>query len=179
LVDRPTLEAYTAGKTLIMDTAVGGPNMESGNFLALAEEGFRQGIITKGETLEELAKNLGMESPRLIANVEEYNRIVRTKLDPFGKSPESLVYPVSTGPFYAAKMQISNLGTLGGVRVNEKLQATDANLKPIPGLYMAGNDAAGFYGNITSYPPYEGLATGFAWNSGRIAGENAALEVKK
>jgi fumarate reductase flavoprotein subunit len=120
-----------------------------------------------------------MEASRLIRNINEYNEAVRTKKDPFGKSAQSLVYPVSAGPFYAAKMQISNLGTLGGVRVNEKLQATDANLKPIPGLYAVGNIAAGFYGNITSYPPYEGLATGFAWNSGRIAGENAAGEVKK
>jgi fumarate reductase flavoprotein subunit len=178
LVDRSTLESYTAGKTLTMDTAVGGPNMEKGDFIALAEEGVSQGVITKGATLEELAQKLGMESSRLIRNVNEYNEAVRTKKDPFGKTASSLVYPVSAGPFYAAKMQISNLGTLGGIRVNEKLQATDVNLKPIPGLYAVGNDAAGFYGNITSYPPYEGLATGFAWNSGRIAGENAAVEVK-
>ncbi|GGH14935.1 hypothetical protein GCM10008013_08840 [Paenibacillus segetis] len=90
-----------------------------------------------------------------------------------------MVYEVKEGPFYAIKMQISNLGTLGGVRVNEKLQATDENLKPIPGLYVVGNDAAGFYGNITSCPTFEGLATGFAWNSGRIAGENAAINMKQ
>jgi fumarate reductase flavoprotein subunit len=179
VVDRNTLEAYTAGKTLIMDTAIGGPNMESGDFTALAEEGVRQGVITKGATLEELARNLNMEVSRLTRNISEYNEAVRTKKDPFGKSARSLVYPVSVGPFYAAKMQISNLGTLGGIRVNENLQATDANLKPVPGLYAVGNIAAGFYGNITSYPPYEGLATGFAWNSGRIAGENAAGETKK
>ena len=73
---------------------------------------------------------------------------------------------------------MGNLGTLGGVRVNEKLQACDVNLKPVQGLYVVGNDAAGFYGNNTCYPPYEGLATGFAWNSGRIAGESAAEAIK-
>ncbi|MFD3261085.1 FAD-dependent oxidoreductase [Paenibacillus lentus] len=179
LVDTNTLKSYTDGKSLTMDTAVGGPNMEPGDFVALAEEGVKQGIITKADTLEELAKNLDMEPARLISNVEEYNEAVKTKKDPFGKSEQSLVYEVNEGPFYAVKMQISNLGTLGGVRVNEKLQATDENLKPIPGLYVVGNNAAGFYGNITSYPTFEGLATGFAWNSGRIAGENAALNVKQ
>ncbi|QQO09519.1 FAD-binding protein [Breznakiella homolactica] len=179
LVDTATLEGYTAGRTLVMDTAVGGPNMAKADFIELAEEGVYQGIITKGATIAELAEKLGMEPERLTLNVNEYNTAVRTKNDPYGKSAASLVYGVERGPFYAVKMQISNLGTLGGVRVNEKLQATDTNLKPIPGLYVVGNDAAGFYGNITSYPPYEGLATGFAWNSGRIAGENAALDAKK
>ena len=179
LVDTNTLKSYTDGKTLTMDTAVGGPNMDPGDFVALAEEGVKQGIITKGETLEELANNLDMEPERLISNVKDYNTAVQTKKDPYGKSEQSLVYEVSEGPFYAIKMQISNLGTLGGVRVNEKLQATDENLKPIPGLFVVGNDAAGFYGNITSYPVFEGLATGFAWNSGRIAGENAALSVNQ
>lgn len=179
LVDAATLNAYTQGKPLTMDTAVGGPNMEDGDFIALAEEGVKQGIITKGDTLEALASALEMDVKRLASNVESYNAIVGSKSDPFGKSAQSLVYGVKEGPFYAVKMQISNLGTLGGVRVNEKLQATDVNLKPVPGLYVVGNDAAGFYGNITSYPTYEGLATGFAWNSGRIAGENAAIDAKK
>lgn len=178
LMDTETLKAYTNGKALTMDTAVGGPNTDPGDFVALAEEGVKQGIITKGETIEELAKNLNMETDRLASNVEEYNQAVQTKNDPYGKSEKSLVYEVKQGPFYAVKMQISNLGTLGGVRVNEKLQATDENLKPIPGLFVVGNNAAGFYGNITSYPTFEGLATGFAWNSGRIAGEHAAVQVK-
>ncbi|WP_268238721.1 hypothetical protein [Paenibacillus segetis] len=39
--------------------------MEPGDFTAVAEEGVKQGIITKGDTLEELAKNLDMESDRL------------------------------------------------------------------------------------------------------------------
>jgi len=39
-------------------------------------------------------------------------------------------------------------------------------------LYVAGNDAGSIYDN--SYPDYEGLSQGFAMNSGRIAGENAA-----
>ncbi|MFQ7058139.1 MAG: hypothetical protein ACLRQX_06000 [Turicibacter sanguinis] len=37
---------------------------------------------------------------------------------------------------------------------------------------MVGSSAGGYYSN-GSYPPYEGLACGFAYTSGRIAGENA------
>lgn len=174
LVDSHTLKSYTEGKTLTMDPAVGGPNMEPADFIELAEEGVIQENIVKGETLEELAANLNMDKDRLIANVEEYNKAVETKEDKYGKSPKNLVYGIKEGPFYAIKMMIGNLGTTGGVRVNEKLQATDVDLKPIEGLYVVGNDAGGFYGNTTGYPPYEGLATGFALNSGRIGRESAA-----
>lgn len=179
VVDKATLDSYTKGKPLVMDTAVGGPNMDKADFVELAEEGVKQGIITKGETIEELAKRLDVEKSTLQTTVEDYNTAIKTKEDAYGKSKDSLVYGIEEGPFYAVKMQISNLGTLGGVRVNDKLQATDENLKPISGLYVVGNDAAGFYGNNTAYPPYEGLATGFAWNSGRIAGEDASSKLKE
>ncbi len=178
LVDAATLQVFTDGKnTPLMDTAVGGPNMDPGDFLALAEEGVKQGNVWKGDSLEALAETLGMKSDRLLANVNEYNEAVTAKHDPYGKGADSLVYGVSEGPFYAIGMQMGNLGTLGGVRVNEELQACDVNLKPIPGLYVVGNDAAGFYGNNVCYPPYEGLATGFAWNSGKLAGRSAAAQL--
>ena len=70
-----------------------------------------------------------------------------------------------------------SLSTLGGVRVDENMQALDKNLKPIGGLYAVGNNAYGFY-STPSYPPYQGLALGFAYNSGRIAGMEAAKYVK-
>jgi fumarate reductase flavoprotein subunit len=174
LVDRATLDDYTKGSRITMDPAVGGPNMAKADFIALAEDGVEQGCIAKGASLAELARQTGMDPARLEANVKEYNEAVAAKRDPYGKQAASLIYPVVEGPFYAVKMQISTLGTLGGVRVNERLEATDASLRPIPGLYVAGGDAGGFYGNTTTYPPYEGLATGFALNSGRIAGESAA-----
>lgn len=156
------------------DPAVGGANFSPADFVELAEEGVKQGIIYKGNTLEELAEAAGMDSEKLISNIESYNEACETKNDVYGKSAENLEYPVQNGPFYAAKMQISNLGTTGGVRVSENLEALDEELRPIPGLYVVGNDAGGFYGNITTYPPYEGLATGFAVNSGKIGGRTAA-----
>lgn len=174
VVDTATLNAYTEGKHLVTDPAIGGANFDPADFVELAEEGVIQGNVYKGETLADLAAAAGMDPVKLTANIEEYNQICESKQDPYGKTAENLEYPVAEGPFYAVKMQISNLGTLGGVRVSEKLEAVDADLRPIPGLFVVGNDAGGFYGNITSYPPYEGLATGFAVNSGKIGGRSAA-----
>ena len=59
------------------------------------------------------------------------------------------------------------------MRVNDRFEALNSELKPIHGLYAVGNNANGFY-SAPSYPPYQGLALGFAWNSGRIAGKEAA-----
>lgn len=174
VLDTDTLNAYTNGKPLVTDPAVGGANFDPADFIELAEEGVKQGIIYKGETLEELAKEAGMEPEKLVANIKEYNEACETKVDMYGKAAENLEYPLVKGPFYAVKMQVGNLGTTGGVRVSENLEAVDEQLNPIPGLYVVGNDAGGFYGNITTYPPYEGLATGFAVNSGKIGGRAAA-----
>jgi fumarate reductase flavoprotein subunit len=74
------------------------------------------------------------------------------------------------------RMEPAIFGTLGGIRVNEKIQALNKDLRPVPNLYVAGQDGGGFYG----YPYYEipGSTQGYAYNSGRIAGENAAANSK-
>ena len=69
-------------------------------------------------------------------------------------------------------MQPAALGTLGGVKINEKMQAVNKDGDAIPGLYVTGNDAGGMYGD--TYDLLLGGGTfGFALNSGRMAAENA------
>jgi fumarate reductase flavoprotein subunit len=74
-------------------------------------------------------------------------------------------------------MEPAIFGTLGGIRVDEKMRVLNEDLKPIEGLYAAGQDAGGMYG----YPYYEtpGTTQGYAYNSGRIAGEQATIFIKK
>ena len=57
------------------------------------------------------------------------------------------------------------------------MRVLNEDLKPIEGLYAAGQDAGGMYG----YPYYEipGTTQGYAYNSGRIAGEQAIKFIKK
>lgn len=70
------------------------------------------------------------------------------------------------------------MGTLGGVKVNEKMQAMSVENEPIPGLYVIGNIAGGMYGD--SYDLLmAGSTVGFAMNSGRIAADTIAeLDLK-
>lgn len=138
------------------------------------------GKIMKANSLKELAAQLNMNYEYLEATVNNYNKYVETKEDlEFKKDPEYLVYPVSEEPFYAIGVCTNTLGgTLGGVRVNEKLEVLHAETGlPIPNLYAAGTNAGGYYGHTGSYPVYEGTACGFALVSGRLAGEYAARNV--
>ena len=57
------------------------------------------------------------------------------------------------------------------------MEVVDKTGSPIKGLYAAGNDAAGGFCGNTYNVRLAGAGCGFAFNSGRIAGENATKYV--
>ncbi|AVK61725.1 reductase [Lactobacillus sp. CBA3605] len=175
VVDQATLDNFTKnGGALEVSQAGPGADTEPGDFTALANASVAAGTAFKGATITELATKVGMVPATLIAAVKTYNQAVTTKTDStFSKSAASLVYPVNVGPFYAFTAQVAYLGTVGGVRVDENLRVLDQQFRPIPGLFTGGANAGGYYEGH-SYPAYEGLASGFAWTSGRLAGTSAA-----
>ncbi|MCP9329045.1 FAD-dependent oxidoreductase [Liquorilactobacillus satsumensis] len=123
-----------------------------------------------GETLSVLADKLGMSATELVKTVTEYNRFVKNKADlQFYKDPAYLQFDLQKGPFYAVKATTTSLGTIGGVRVNEKMEVLGMDGLALKGAYATGNNASGMYD--TSYPTLEGVSCAFAWNSGRIAGQ--------
>lgn len=177
VVDGKTLDTYTADKLPFEVSGAGPANPEGhGDFRALADEAVRQGVAFKADTIEDLAKAAGFDAS-FAKEVADYNHIVATGKDPFGKPAKFLKFPVKSGPFYAIRAKVVSLSTLGGVRVNANMEALNKDYRPIPGLYAVGNNAYGFY-STPSYPPYQGLALGFAYNSGRIGGMEAAKFVK-
>lgn len=95
----------------------------------------------------------------------------------FAKDPAYL-REVKTGPFYAIKSVASSLGTLGGIKANERFEVVTQDETPIRGLYAAGNDVGGMYGD--SYDLLmAGSTVGFAVNSARIAVESADAYIKE
>ncbi len=137
----------------------------------------KAGWAFKANTLDELARITGMDAKRLKATVDQYNRYCDVRHDgDFAKDPAYL-REVRTGPFYAIKSVASSLGTLGGIKANEHFEVVTADEDPIPGLYAAGNDVGGMYGD--SYDLLmAGSTVGFAVNSGRIAVDSAAEYIK-
>lgn len=137
------------------------------------QETIDEGAGFKADNLEDLSKQINVDSTSLIESVNRYNHLVKKGEDTdFYKGSEFMNVPVEAGPFYAIRANSTTLGTVGGGLVNENFEALDSNRKVIPGVYVVGNNAGGLFDS--SYPTIEGLSNAFAWNSGRIAGRFAA-----
>lgn len=139
-------------------------------------DAMEKGQAWKADSPEALAKAVGFADPQVF--VQEYNRYnelcAKGVDEDFGKMPQMM--NGYSGTLYAVRMAIPIMGTLGGVKVNERLEALDVNESPIPGLYVSGQEGSGFY----SYPYYatKCSTSTYAYTSGRLAGLNAAAYVE-
>ncbi len=129
-------------------------------------------IVSRGNTIDELAKSMKVDEKSLNQSVDQYNEAIKTGKDNQYFSDTKRLIKVEEGPFYAIKFVARNLGTLGGVRIDENIQAVSDSGEKIPNLYVAGADAGGMYGKV--YVNFEGATLGFAYTSGILAGINAS-----
>ena len=131
------------------------------------------------DSVRELAGKMKADPDVLEATIEEYNESCRKGHDAlFCKDPKYL-RPIEGPRFYAVRAKTVFLGTLGGIKINERTEVLDKKGAPIPGLYAAGYDAGGMYGDSYCIRDASGLSAGFAINSGRMAGRNAAEYLRK
>ena len=110
--------------------------------------------------------------------IDEYNTCCQSGHDDlFAKNP-GFLQPVRRPRFYAFRILPYALGTIGGIRINEKTEVLNGEDEVILGLYAIGNDSNKLFGD--SYDVrLPGTAMGFAVNSGRIAAENALQYIHK
>ena len=125
------------------------------------------------DTLDELAKELDIPADKLKASVERYNQLCEKGCDTdFGK-PAKYLHKIAKPPFWGARKHIRVSAEVSGVMTNENAQALDAQGKPIPGLYCAGNLGGPFYGGA-DYPFHQtGLSLGRCYTFGMIAAKHA------
>ncbi len=157
------------GKTVDLDAST--ENLRTPrDYTEALEEAVAAGLAYKAHSIEELEQTLGMD--HLTETVNTYNQLCADQNDTQYHKDAHFLYAVDEGPYYVVETALRCLGTLGGVKINEQMQAVDEANKPIDNLYVVGADAGGMYGN--SYVMFEGGTLGFAYISGRVAGENAA-----
>jgi fumarate reductase flavoprotein subunit len=132
-----------------------------------------KGGAFKSESLEEISEWIGAPRDALRKTVDEYNEFCDRRYDEiFVKDPQYL-QALRTPPFYAIKFSGALLGTMGGIKINYKMEVLNKEDDPIPGLYAVGADTGGWESD-TYCAVLSGSAFGFAMNSGRIAAENAS-----
>jgi fumarate reductase flavoprotein subunit len=135
--------------------------------------------IVAADSLGALAAKMGVSPSVLQKTVAVYNACCAGKYDKdFAKDPRYL-WPVSGPLYYAVRARTVFLGTMGGIKINDKAEALDKKDVAIPGLYAAGFDAGGMYGDSYPIKCSSGLASAFALNSGRIAGKNVLKFIGK
>lgn len=146
----------------------------------------RNGYLVKGETLRELAEKIGIDPATLESTISQWNIGAEKGEDPaFGKGttafnryladpdhkPNPCVGPVRTGPFYALKIVMGDLGTFDGLTTDTVGRVLNTQNAVIPGLYAVGNDRASMMGG--NYPG-AGITLGPIMTFGYIAGRHLA-----
>lgn len=152
------------------------------NIDAVLQNGIDMGFIYKADSLEALVDAIGndkMSLDNVMASVEQYNAAAEGAEDAFGKAPElferlgginteSEYYVAVTGAPYI-------YATCGGLDVNADMQVLNEAGEAIEGLYAVGLDSMGvLFTNTKGYANYGGVAQGYAFYSGQVAGASAA-----
>ena len=102
----------------------------------MAESFNTREAFRKADSLESLARSIGVSGDALANTVAEFNASVAEGSDGLGR--RHLPAQIAKPPFYAIRQQGGSLSSTVGVAVNEKLQVMRPDGAPIPGLYAAG-----------------------------------------
>jgi fumarate reductase flavoprotein subunit len=129
-------------------------------------------VVKVSDSWGEIAAWIGADPAVLAATVDGYNAACDQGLDPAFAKQRKYLRPLRMPPFYAIRGHVHICDTIGGIKINERMEVLDDLDNPIPGLYAAGVTTGGWEAETYDYK-LTGHLVGFALNSGRIAGENA------
>jgi succinate dehydrogenase/fumarate reductase flavoprotein subunit len=131
-----------------------------------------KGWIVNGDTVGELAENIGMAASILNETVHKWNAYCAEGNDDEFDRPFLDLVPLNTPPYYAVKLFPGGPNTQGGPRRNSRAQVLNPFGDPIPGLYAAG-ECGSVFGMLY---PVTGANLAECIAFGRIAAENVAQE---
>ncbi|WP_157551332.1 FAD-binding protein, partial [Nocardioides jensenii] len=137
------------------------------------EHHLASGTWHRADSLAALADAIGVPPDALSATVERFNGFAATGVDEdFGRGSDEFdryfadptLVPVEQGPFWAARLVLSDLGTKGGLVTDAAARVLREDGSVIQGLYAAGNTSASMTGAF--YPgPGIPLATAMVFAS--------------
>jgi 3-oxosteroid 1-dehydrogenase len=125
------------------------------------KEWITRGMMKRSDSLEDLARQCGIDADELLKTVERFNRFAETGVDEdfhrgegdherfYGDithKPNACLGPVAKPPFYAVALYPGDIGTSGGLLCDEFARVLDTEGEPIGGLYATGNCTASVMG---------------------------------
>lgn len=147
---------------------------------------FDAGIAHRAESVAALAPMMGVPQDEFLATVQRFDESAAAGDDidfQRGRSvydryygdptvtPNPNLRPLRNGPFYAVRMVLSDLGTCGGLRADDRARVLREDGSVMEGLYAIGNTAANAFG--ATYPGAGAtIAQGLVY--GYIAAHDAA-----
>lgn len=144
------------------------------------------GIAVRADSLAELGERIGVPASEFLHTMTRFNQNAAAGEDPdFGRGrsaydryygdptikPNPNLRPLTKRPFYAVRLALSDLGTCGGLKTDERARVLREDGGVIAGLYAIGNTAANAFG--MTYPGAGAtIAQGLVY--GYIAARDAA-----
>lgn len=167
-----------------------GMGMVRPNRMGLAEA-LADGYVVSGNTLDELARKLGVDAANLRQAAADIGRFARTGVDEqFQRGttlyqrangdanwsgPNPSLGPIETAPFYAVRLYPGDIGAAKGFLTDEHARALDAGKQAIPGLYAIGNDQQSIMGGTYPGP---GITLGPGLVFGYLAARDAVARAR-
>ncbi|WHY19841.1 flavocytochrome c [Paenibacillus sp. G2S3] len=106
----------------------------------------KMGFVIQADTIEALAKEIGVPADKLKSTLDTWNSAVKNKNDAeFGRTT-GMDNDLSTGPYYAIKIAPGIHYTMGGVKINTNTEVLNKDGAAIPGLFAAGEVTGGLHG---------------------------------
>ncbi|WP_417616621.1 FAD-dependent oxidoreductase [Parasphingorhabdus sp.] len=123
------------------------------------------GLLQKAPSLQELACKLGIDPAGMAESAGKMAEYAQTGIDTeFGRGsdahdrmygdervfPNPCLGPLAKAPFYGARLYPGDIGTKGGLKIDQDGRVLDTSGTPIAGLFAAGNCTASIMGE--KYP---------------------------
>ena len=145
------------------------------------------GVVKAATSWAEMAAKIGVPARRLSQTAARFNELARSGHDDdFNRGdsvydnyygdptlPNPNLYPLGDPPYYAFRIVLGDLGTSGGLRVDEYARVLRDDATVVRGLYAVGNTAAPVMGR--SYAG-AGATIGPAMTFGFVAAKHLAAQ---
>ena len=110
------------------------------------EEYISRNLVIQANTLDDLAKQLSIDSNTLTETIKRYDNFVINKHDEDFERTTGMRHPINKAPYYAIKIAPGIHHTMGGVTINAETQVLDTQNHVIEGIFAAGEVVGGVHG---------------------------------